>query len=508
MIVDYEYKNQKLIISHIGDDGNIKLKYFKWNNPTKFIICDANDTDKHGKFVTWDGQSVKEIYTRNPDRYSIYNFLDNLPSDDQNNLFSYKEPNIFFVDIENEILDKKPQPQLAESQIQSISIVNKDKVLVMGVGELSDEKIKSINSDINNYFDKFGTKYKFKYINYKKEYDLVYNFFYKYVPKMPVITGWNFLNYDWVFLVNRARKLGIDPSVSSFTKKLTPSFDNDLYWELPAHRIIVDYMELYIKWDTSIKVKESNSLDFVSENVLGVKKVNYEGNLKILHKNDYKKFIFYNAVDSILVQKIHEKMKYVDILYGIATLSKIKVVDAYNTLPVTEGILRYKLKKEKNIVLCKRTVIDDQIIEGGWVKDPVIGMTTWTSCYDFASLYPTTMRQFNISADSYKGYVNRDIIRSRKNNLLHHFNQFNIDENVINNEYSIFQNHKLKLDKSDIVLLNGAVFKNEIGVVNDVMGNIYADRKSYKMKMFKAHNDMEESKKKLLKIEEELQSEL
>jgi len=38
--------------------------------------------------------------------------------------------------------------------------------------------------------------------------------------------------------------------------------------------------------------------------------------------------------------KIHEKMRYVDILYGISTLSGIKVVDAYNTLPVTEGILR------------------------------------------------------------------------------------------------------------------------------------------------------------------------
>jgi hypothetical protein len=54
---------------------------------------------------------------------------------------------------------------------------------------------------------------------------------------------------------------GTKPNVASFTKKLIPSFDDNVYWEMPAHRLIVDYMELYKKWDTSIKVKESQSLD-------------------------------------------------------------------------------------------------------------------------------------------------------------------------------------------------------------------------------------------------------
>ena len=116
-----------------------------------------------------------------------------------------------------------------------------------------------------------------------------------------------------------------------------------------------------------------------------------EGNLKILYRDDYKKFVYYNAVDSILVQKIHEKMKYIDILYGISTLSKIKVLDAFSTLPVTEGIIREKLKDIKNIVLCK---LDDQdgyidpsipqstspSVKGGWVKIPFRGMKTWVCC--------------------------------------------------------------------------------------------------------------------------------
>lgn len=503
MLIDYEYKNQNLILSYIGDDGNIKIKYYKWTNPTKFVTCEDDDPGKSGKYVTWDGQSVKEIYTRNPNRYSVYDFLDKLPQEEQDKIFEYKEPNIFFVDIENEILDKKPEPHLAESAIQSISIVFKDKVMVMGVRELDENQISSINEDINNYFEKFGIKYTFKFIKYRNEHDLVFNFFNKYVPKMSVITGWNFLDYDWTFLVNRARRLGIEPNVASFTKKLIPSFDDNIYWEMPAHRLIVDYMELFKKWDTSIKVKESNSLDFVSGEVLGVKKVNYEGNLKILHETDYKKFIYYNAVDSILVQRIHEKMRYIDVLYGIATLSKIKTVDAYNTLPVTEGILRRKLKKNKNVVLCKRDVVENDSVDGGWVKFPRVGMAMWTCCYDFASLYPTTMREFNISADSYKGYTDREIIRARKNQSMEHFGQFE-DMEKPENEYSIFNNHRIEVEKEDLVLLNGAVFKNEMGVVNEVMGNIYGDRKSYKKKMFRAHNDMEEYKKEMEDIEKEL----
>jgi len=51
-------------------------------------------------------------------------------------------------------------------------------------------------------------------------------------------------------------------------------------------------------------------------------------------------------------------------------------------------------------------------------------MAMWTCCYDFASLYPTTMRQFNISADSYKGFVNRDIITARKNQSMLHFDKY------------------------------------------------------------------------------------
>lgn len=501
MLVDYEYRGKKLLVSYIDENGNIKLKYHSWPNPTKFVITSDDDRDRSGKYVTWDGKSVKEIYTNHPNRYSIYDFMDRLPEDEQKTIFDYKEPNIFFVDIENEIIDKKPEPQKAESAIQTISIVNKNKVLVLGTKKFSKNNSESIENDINNHFSKFNTNYKFLYKYYESEYDMLLNFFKLMVPKMSVLTGWNFINYDWVFLVNRARRLGIDPTISSFTGVLRESWLDRDYSEIPAHRIIVDYMELYDKWDTSIKVKESSSLDFVSENILGIKKVNYEGNLKYLYENDYYKFVLYNAIDSALVQQIHNKMKYIDILYGIATLSRVRVTDAYNTLPVTEGILRQKMRDEKNVVFVKDdskkdSGNSDMMIKGGWVKDPIVGMNTWTCCFDFASLYPTTMRQFNISADSYKGQV----IKTKSVNIMDVINDLRSGE-VIN---SVFNNHKVKLEKDDIITLNGSVFKNEDGVVKRVMADIYKERKKYKKMMMEANEDLKEMERELEKLKKEM----
>lgn len=489
MLVDWEYKYGQLILSHVDDNKQIKLRYYKWPNPSKYIICDDNDHQRDGKYVTWNGQNVKKVPTKNPNRYAVYDFIDELPKDEQDIIFKYNEPEIFFVDIENEIIDKKPAPHLAESAILSISIVHKNKVLVMATGDLDKEQTTSIEKDINSYFSKFGGGYTFQFNRYKNEYEMLLNFFTKMIPRMPVITGWNYLEYDHVFLVNRARRLGIDPSVASMTGLLREPYDlqKKTYCELPAHRIIVDYMELFKKWDTSIRVKESIGLDFVSDNVLGLKKVNYEGNLKTLYQTDYKKFIFYNAVDSILVQKIHEKMKLVDILYGISTLSRVKIQDSYNTLPVTEGILRRKLKKEKNVILCKldrdqRDVVEEGVL-GGYVKEPVKGMSHYVSCYDFASLYPTSMIMFNISVDSYKGVISPD------------------------KTHVIFNNKKIDLEPNDIILLNGTVFRNEVGVVNQVMTNIYGDRKKYKKLMLQDHSQLDELKREEAELIKELTGE-
>jgi len=501
MLVDYEYRNRNLVVSYINNDGIIKIEYYPWNNPTKFVVCSDEDMDKSGKFTTWDGKAVKEIYTSRPNRNSIYDFIGSLDVKEQEKIFEYNDANVFFMDIENEIVGEKVAPELAQGEIQTISIVNKDKVLIIGTKKFSSDNNESMEDDMNNYFSKYNTDYKFMYKYYESEYDMLLNLFKVMIPKMPILTGWNFVEYDWVYLVNRARKLGIDPTIASFTGVLRESYLDTSKAELPAHRVVVDYMELYEKYDTSVKVKESSSLNFVSDALLGVQKVNYEGNLKYLHDHDYYKFVLYNAIDSILVQQIHYKMKYIDILYGISALSRNRIIDSFSTIPVTEGILRKKFKDEKNVVFAreegKRVDSSEEMgVKGGWVKDPIVGMSKWTSCYDFSSLYPTTIRQFNISADSYKG----NIIKDRNKNVMDMILKLRSGQEV----YSTFNGHKILLEVDDIVTLNGAVFKNEDGIVKNVMGDIFKERKRYKKMMMEANLELNDLEKELEQLKKEL----
>jgi len=165
-------------------------------------------------------------------------------------------------------------------------------------------------------------------------------------------------------------------------------------------------------------------------------------------------------------------------MYGITTLSRTTVNKALSTLNVTEGILRKKLIDVKNIKLVKNEdVHGGSGVKGGWVKEPIRGMATWTCCYDFASLYPTTMRQFNISADSYKGQI------------------------IEGGEYSLFNGKKVKIEESDIITVSGAVFRNEIGVVNQVLTDIYAERKSYKKIMLEKNIELGHLQKELEELE-------
>lgn len=482
MLVDTQYLNnsKRLVVSYVDKTGDIKLKYYEWENPKKYVVCDNDDKDRHPKFKSWDGKNVKQEEVNMPDRYAIYEFLDSLPEKEKEEIFEYNLPNIYFVDIETEIVDGFPDAETAPTRVLSISIVYDDKIILLGLKDMPDDMQERIKDNTNKYFAKFGSNYKLKYIKYEDEFDMMYAFFYKMIPKMPLITGWNFVNYDWVYLVNRARKLkkyvngreyDINPAVSSLTKRLNKVWMSNE--EMPAHRMIFDYMQLYEICDTSIKVKESSSLDFVSSKLVGVEKIKYTGSLQKLYEDDFETFMYYNAVDSVLVQKIHESRNYISIIYAISSLARIKIVDvisqmnnALGSLAITEGVLRNRFREQENIVLFRgeKTEGENVGIAGGWVKDPVTGMNQWVVCYDFASLYPTTQRQFFIAPETFVGIQNPN-----------------------NKEYC---DNGVKITSNHVVCVNGVVFEKRNSPTLRMLEDVYADRKKNKKIMMKKKDEL------------------
>jgi len=497
MLVDCQYltNSKRLIVSYVDKTGDIKLKYFEWEQPTKYVICSDSDSDRHPVYKSWDGKSVKLEQVTNPDRYSIYEFLDALPQKEKDEIFEFNLPKIFFVDIETEIVDGFPDAETAPTKVLSISIVYDDKIILLGLREMPEDMQKRILDNTNKYFKKFGTEYQFKYIKYDDEFDMMYNFFYKMIPKMPLITGWNFINYDWLYLVNRAKKLKkevngkeykIDPSVSSLTKRMNKVWSTE--YELPLHRMIFDYMQLYEICDTSIKVKESSSLDFVANKLVGVEKIKYTGSLQKLYEDDFETFMYYNAVDSVLVQKIHESRNYISIIYAISSLSQIKITDvisqmnnALGSLAITEGVLRNRFREQENIVLFKgeRNTEENVGIAGGWVKDPVQGMNQWCVTYDFASLYPTSQIQWYIAPENFIG--------------------------VQDPKRPDYCDNGAKIDKENhVVCVNGVVFRKRNSPTIQMLKDVYADRKKNKKIMMQKKEELKKIMDEIKALEAEL----
>lgn len=508
MLIETQYlsNTKKLVASYVDKSGEIKLKYYDWDNPMKYVTCDEGDPQRHPVYKSWDGKNVKQVEVTHPDRYATYEFLDSLPEQEREELFEYNLPKIYFIDIETEIVDGFPEAsdvkdldgnvlkEGAATQVLSISIVYDDKIILLGLKEMPDDMQDRIIANTNKYFEKFGTEYKFKYVKYEDEFDMLYAFFHKMVPKMPVLTGWNFLNYDWLYLVNRSRKISkwmngkeykINPAESSPLRKLNKIWSTE--FEVPAHRMIFDYMQLYEICDTSIKVKESSSLDFVSSKLVGVDKIKYNGSLQKLYEDDFETFMYYNAVDSVLVQKIHEARNYISIIYAISSLSRIKIVDvvsqmnnALASLAITEGVLRNRFRDLDNIVLFKEGRGEgDATLAGGWVKDPIVGMNRWCVTYDFASLYPTTMLQFFIAPETFVG------IQDKKNP--------GYCENGVEIERS-----------KHVVCINGVVFEKRLSPTLKMIEDVYRDRKTNKNIMMQKKEELKVVLDEIKMLEAEL----
>jgi len=159
---------------------------------------------------------------------------------------------------------------------------------------------------------------------------------------------------------------------------------------------------------------------------------------------------------------------------------------ALASLAITEGVLRNRFRVNDNIVLFKDKTKNNsgaKGIAGGWVKEPSKGLNQWVACYDFASLYPTTQRQFFISPENYKGR-----------------------QDSKNKDYCITTDgEKVEIDPAnDVICVNGTVFRKKKSPTLQMLEDVYAERKKYKKVMMTKKIAQEKLEKELEKLEREI----
>lgn len=453
MIVDIEQKENRLSISYIGEEGNLRMMDLDVPHEDQYIWVEANPGQRADPSVrSWDGKTVKKKRSKFLNKFRIEEFLMSQPEYIQERLYALNKPKMFFCDIEVEVTeDGFPHPHLAKNAVTAIAFCNGTKVIVLGTKALPADKIKRIGEKINEHFKNFYPV-EFNYYVFKSEYDMLYSFMGKAIHKMPLITGWNFIGFDWPYLVNRCKRLGIDPAISSPSRKLLSR------QELPQHRMVVDYLQIYKTWDRTVDVKENNSLDFVSKAVLGLNKIKYSGTLQDLYEQDFEQYIFYNAVDTLLVQFLHEKLQTMQTFLTLANITKVEAQKAFSPIWMAESaMIREFFKRGKIFPKVYQQDRKREGYEGAFVFKPIPGIYEWVGSFDFASLYPSIMRQWNISPENY----------------------------VMNTDKEIDRDKYIKTS-------TGAVFENsEDSVFRTILTDYYGQRKKAKNAMFQLEKEID-----------------
>ena len=377
------------------------------------------------------------------------------------------------IDIETPTDQGFPDPHTAAVPITNISLSKNGKVVVFGT-----KFYKSKDSSV-------------RYVMCNDEKDLLTKFLilWNHEDWTPdVVTGWNIEHFDIPYIVNRiARVLG-----ESDVKKLSPwgmvnereivrgkSSSNsskdisqrvDKVYELVGIASL-DYLELYKKF--SFKNQESYKLDYIAQVELGENKLDYSdyGSLFKLYEKNYDLFVDYNIHDVVLVDKLEDKLKLIELVMALAYDAKVNYGDTMTTVRPWDIIIHNYLLTQKIVIPQNKKHFMPGDLVGGYVKDPKVGLSKWVVSFDLNSLYPHLIMQYNISPETFVGRIDFPSI-----------------------DYMLDGTWEYR-DGMVAYAANGCTYrKDKQGFLPALMEKMYNDRVVYKEKMIEAKKDYEATK--------------
>lgn len=428
MIIDriWNKKEQKLIISYIDKLGNRQFyqKYFHHFKTYEY--------DEDGEFENWNGRRIKRVFkdtlTYPPNEFDILEFLYEMDPE-MNKLFHAQYfPKLYTWDIETEVSDEFPDPEKAEQKITAISLVGPDmSCIVYGLHNLSIEKQERFKKRYldwieNNEFAKNYKETKLKgktpkvlYQYFATEEELIKHFFTKILPNVPAIAGWNSYNFDWRYMINRVIRLFGKGEMYNLVRRASPTGEltnitytdqAGLHYKLPspAHVANLDYMELVKQYDYVLRPYESYGLDWVGSNPNCVKahKIKYEGTLQQLYERDPEWYYFYNAIDSLIVNLIHKRLKSLESPCAVDSVTLVPLNAAMGQIALTTANVFKEFYDDGKHVVWDYDAIERRKIpyEGAFCAC-VPGRYSFTVCDDFASLYPSQVQTCNLSFENF-----------------------------------------------------------------------------------------------------------
>lgn len=399
-------KYKKLIVSYIDQEGSIKFLQYPIPNDQMFNWMYASRAKADPVWTSYDKKYVKRVPTNRLSEYRLNELLCSF-GEQINPIFEPNVPRTGFSDIEVNVVDEFPDPEHAHLQpINTMSLVVGDKVILWARKDLSENELKYVYDKFAKYEQIEVRKYKFEFRFFDNEANMIIDYL-KYIREnISHLTGWNFLGYDWPYIYNRCKALNLDISWLSPTGKfwhynVTTKQGTHRDVMLPMHLIISDYMMIFQKWDQTIKIKENFTLDWIAGQILGYKKVQHKLGFKEFYEREYPDYCFYNCVDSILVAEIDKKVHTANIWYSLTAELRTELMMQFSTVTPTEVVMVNFCYKDCQVLPSNKKEVTGGDYPGAFVWPTQPGIYKWIGGLDFASLYPTTQRQFNISPETY-----------------------------------------------------------------------------------------------------------
>jgi len=241
--------------------------------------------------------------------------------------------------------------------------------------------------------------------------------FFQLIEDADVLTGWNSEGYDIPYMVNRVtRVMSKDDTrkfclLGQFPKQRTyERFGKEEVTYDLVGRIHMDYLQLYKKYN--YESRHSYKLDFIGEMEVGENKTQYEGTLDQLYNKDFKRFIEYNRQDTMLLVKIHNKLKFLDLANALAHENTVLLPTVMGSVAMIEMAIMNEAHARGMVVPDKQRkegTSDGQQAAGAYVATPKKGIHEWVGAVDINSLYPSAIRALNMAPETIVGQVRQTL---------------------------------------------------------------------------------------------------
>ena len=476
-------KDNKYLIHLWEDEGYSKVE---WDNQA-YIECDENEA----QYTGLNGEPLKKVINWRSDDSKLH--FHDMPPYQKFLVEKYginDEPSTthreIFFDIECEMGDALTPEYIKSAPKRITSIAWYDKQIdEWGIVILDDEqqltRTKAKNKEI---------------IPCKTEEELLAKFLERFRDMDPdIIVGWNSDYFDIPYLYYRmCNILGED-----FARHLSPigyvretPWFKDQYIQIAGVESL-DYMRLHKKY--SWADEPSMRLDAIGEKYVGMNKIEYEGNLDQLFKDDIQKFIRYNFVDVEILKLLDEKLDYLALTKNLSHKGKHNYSEVYANTKTQDGAISAYLLSKKIIPPAKeRNPISKKGYAGGYLFCPQAGLYNYMFDEDLTSLYPSIIMTVNIGKET---MVARIIDADDRNNRL----GLNDLKSKDPEEEILIENIKRKRTKVTIgeliefiesnnwaISANGVMFStNRESVLSTILNKWFDERVLYKNKMKDAY---------------------